>query len=572
MKLYPAYDYKLAPCFSMNKKGEKGCYAGNDIPNLMFLVANRRFREAFYLLKETNPFPGGTGRFCDHPCEAVCNRGKFDSPVDIKYIERFIADYGYRHNIMPVSTKVSKKQKIAVIGGGVAGLSAAYFLRKNGYYVDVYEKHRYAGGMLVEGIPVFRYPDDIYRYEIEYIKAVGVKVHTESEIKQDDFIKLTKEYNAVIIAVGAHKPRLLNIKGENLPNVLVGLDFLKAINLHERMRGSKQDIDFVIRDVKKRMRIGDKVGVIGGGYTAIDVARTLIRIGVKEVYVIYRRNYYDMNIHKGEKEECEKEGIKFRFLLSPYMVEKKGKKIRVIFQKMKEAYETEGKGKHKIFPIEGAYEVYEFDNLIKAIGEMPDLDFVHSDGEINDIIYDVAGFSNVYIVGDARMGYADDVGMVVRAIGSARRAADEIRRSFGEDIPVPDYTKIAHFNAIDTRYFEERQRLRIESLPYEQRKGFDEVVSGIDEDEAVVGASRCFNCGICIKCDMCYNYSYGSIAKLNEEWMPDRKKVYYRFIKERVNYYTQLVVDKCPRNAMSLVSEDEKEDIEEQYISLKGDK
>ena len=504
VKLYPMYDYKFAPCFSMNKKGERGCYAGNDIPSIMFLVANRRFREAFNLLKETNPFPGGTGRFCDHPCESVCNRAKFDESVDIKYIERFIADYGYRNGIMPSKIKFSKKQKIAIIGGGVAGLSVGYFLVKNGYYVDIYEKHNYPGGMLVGGIPVFRYPDNIYKYELDYIRALGVKVHTNSLINQSDFVKLANEYNGVVIAVGAHKPRLLNIQGEDIPNVLVGLDLLKAINLHDRMRGKRQDIGFVVRDIKKRMKVGNKIGVIGGGYTAIDVARTLIRMGVKEVYVIYRRNYYDMNIHKGEKEECEREGIKFKFLLSPYMVERKGRKIRVIFQKMKEAYETEGRGKRKIFPIENAYEVYEFDNLIKAIGEVPDLDFVHSDGEVKDTIYDIAGFSNIYIVGDARMGYSDDVGMVVRAIGSARRAADEIMSSYeGSSNKSENDVKIAHFNTIDTRYFEERQRLRIDSLSYDNRYNFNEVVAGIDEDEAVFGASRCFNCGICVKCDMC---------------------------------------------------------------------
>lgn len=565
MSITPVYQNKKAPCFSNDHLGQGGCPAINDIPSFLHAVSLGDYHLAFTILKKTNPFSGGCGRFCDHPCETACNRDKFDSSVDIRDMERFISEYGFEKNLLPKEVPNHRNKKIAIIGGGPAGLSAAYFLKKEGFAVDVFDMAPQMGGLMAQGIPVFRYPTKILRWEIASIKALGIRLHVNSFIDEEKLCELNDTYDYTIVATGTHKPRKLNIEGEKHPQVLVGLDFLKTFNNSEEFREKGMESSLV-----KNFPMGKDVAVVGGGYTAIDVARTAARLG-KNVTVIYRRGKDDMSIHKGEVEECEKEGIQFRFFLSPQKIEEveAGKNTRLSFTVEKMFVgEMGADGKSDIY-ASGEQETLVFDGIIKAIGETPDLKFLPQGYHIqgNHLLLPKAKNNNCFIAGDARYGYAKDVGMVVRAIGSGRNTADEILSIEDKSLPVRYEEKnIAFYQSIKKRYFKPKAKLRVSMLsPQERVKSFAELTPTISQAEAAYAASRCFYCGICVTCDWCFHYSHGAIVKVENSWDGDRSTRYFRFIKEYVTQKTSASVEACPRNAMALAKPEENQ---EQYVSL----
>lgn len=357
-KLFPLYFNKLSPCYSRDHLGNHGCYARNDIPRFLYLTELGRFEEAFYVLKETNPFSSGCGRFCDHPCETACNRTRFDEPVDIRAMERFVSDWGYRNGLEPKRLAPDKNLKIAVIGSGPAGLSAAYFLARLGYRTDVYEKEDTPGGLLTQGIPAFRYPRDVFSHELDFIMKAGVKIKCGENINKDKFLNLTREYDAVIVSTGAHKPAEMNIEGEELAESAI--PFLRKINF-----GLAEEL---------KIRKGEKICVIGGGYSAIDVARCSVRLGA-EPTVLYRRTEDEMTAHAGEVADTIKEGVAYNFLRQPLKIEKAGKKLKVQVQVMKLGPVDES-GRAKPFAVPGLVEEHEFDRVVLAIGDRPDLYFV----------------------------------------------------------------------------------------------------------------------------------------------------------------------------------------------------
>ncbi len=581
MAIKPIYENKKAPCFSQDFLGQNGCPAINDIPGFLYAVSQKNFHLAFQILKKTNPFSGGCGRFCDHPCEAACNRGKMDAPVNIRSIERFVSDFGHENRIYPDPVPNHQNQSVAIIGGGPAGLTAAYFLKQNGFSVDVYERESLAGGMMAQGIPVFRYPTEILKYELECIQRLGVNILGNSPVDTKKLEQLTAKYDYTLIATGAHKPRRLNIPGEEHPSVVVGLDFLKRFNLNNDFRNtldiSKTKIDFLKKE--------DRVAVIGGGYTAVDVARSAARLGLR-VSVYYRRSESDLNIHPGEVSECIKEGIDFHFYLNPYEItpvsgstsEKSPGKIKLTLERMITG-EIGADGKSTIIPG-GEFIETTVDAVIKAIGETPDLKFLPSDYAIKGNRVEWSGAKNpVFIAGDARYGYARDVGMVVRAIGSGRiTASDIIELATGKRPTYYGEEKIAYYSTIKTRYFKPQSRSRIHALRPNQRKdNFQELTRPLDPHEAAVTASRCFFCGICIQCDWCFHYSHGAILKHDTPWDGSRENRYYSFLDEKVSLATRNSVEACPRNAMGMADLSKKNGndgkhqetgLKNQYISL----
>jgi NADPH-dependent glutamate synthase beta subunit-like oxidoreductase len=558
-RIFPLYYNKVSPCYSRDHLGNHGCYARNDIPRFLYLATLGRFEEAFYVLKETNPFSSGCGRFCDHPCETACNRTKFDQPVDIKAMERFISDWGYNNNLEPKRLAPNNGKKIAVIGSGPSGLAAAYFLARLGYRTDVYEKEEHPGGLLTQGIPAFRYPRDIFDKELNFIKKAGVNIKCSQMINKDKFLNITREYDAVIVSTGAHKPIEMGIPGEELEGVESGIPFLRKINFN-------QEKDLKIKE-------GEKICVVGGGYSAIDVARCSVRLGASPT-VVYRRTEDEMTAHSGEVADTIKEGVEYKFLRQPLKITKKNKKLIMTVQVMKLGPVDES-GRAKPIAVPELTEEIEFDRVVLAIGDRPDLYFVGESFTVDyprmicpDLQEDDR--EKVFITGDAAMGNVENTGMVVRVVGLAQDTAKAVREFLGETLESETKREIAYYSTLNTKYFEKSGRLVEEELPHIKRhRNFDEIVQTVSDDMAMLMSSRCFNCGICIQCDWCFHYSDGSLVKLNKEWSPKQDEHYYEFLEDKLGEATYKSVEACPRSALMITKEGSKLDEfrQEQYIS-----
>lgn len=558
-KLFPLYYNKISPCYSRDHLGSHGCYARNDIPRFLRLTELGRFEEAFYVLKDTNPFSSGCGRFCDHPCETACNRTKFDEPVDIKAMERFISDWGYSNGLIPKRAGVSKDKKIAVIGSGPAGLAAAYFLAAQGYKADVYEKEDTPGGLLTQGIPAFRYPRDVFEHELDFIKKAGVTVKCGENINKDKFLNLAREYDAVIVSTGAHKPVEMGVEGETLPGVEHAIPFLREINF-----GYADNLN-----IKK----GEKICVVGGGYSAIDVARCSVRLGA-EPTVVYRRTEDEMTAHSGEVADTVKEGVSYKFLRQPLKIEKTNDGLKMHVQVMKLGPVDES-GRAKPFAVPGLEEELEFDRIVLAVGDRPDLYFVGESFTVDfprmicpDLQEDER--EKIFVTGDAAMGNVENTGMVVRVVGLAQDTVKAVREFLGEDAEPEQKRDIAFYSTLNIKYFEKMGRLVEDELPVEAREGnFNEIVKTADEDTAMLMSSRCFNCGICIQCDWCWHYSDGSLIKLQKEWTPKQDEHFYEFLEDKLGDATYKSVEACPRSALTVTKEGSKLDEfrKKQYIS-----
>ncbi|PLX71365.1 MAG: pyridine nucleotide-disulfide oxidoreductase [Denitrovibrio sp.] len=558
-RLYPLYFNKLSPCYSRDHLGNHGCYARNDIPRFLYLTELGRFEEAFYVLKETNPFSSGCGRFCDHPCETACNRTKYDEPVDIKAMERFISDWGYKNGLKPKKLAPAKEMRIAVIGSGPAGLSAAYFLARQGYRTDVYEKEDTPGGLLTQGIPAFRYPPEVFNNELDFIKKTGVNIKCGENINKDKFLNLAREYDAVIVSTGAHKPIEMNIEGENLAGVESAIPFLRKINF-----GMADDL---------KIKDGERICVVGGGYSAIDVARSSVRLGAKPT-VVYRRTEDEMTAHSGEVADTIKEGVDYKFLRQPLKIEKTKSGLKMHVQVMKLGPVDES-GRAKPFAVPGLIEKLEFDRIVLAVGDRPDLYFVGESFTVDfqrmlcpDLQDEDA--EKIFITGDAAYGNVESTGMVVRVVGLAQDTVKAVREFLGEDIETETKREIAFYNMLNTKYFEKNGRLVEDELPVEDRQGnFEEIVQTVEEDIAMLMSSRCFNCGICIQCDWCWFYSDGSLIKLKKEWVPEMDAHFYEFLDDKLGDATYKSVEACPRSALTVTKEGSKLDDfrKQQYIS-----
>ncbi len=564
----PIYYAKPSPCYTEDHLKNPGCPARNDIPRFLFAMANGDFETAFHVLKKTNPFSGGCGRYCDHPCETACNREKFDSPVDIMALERVAADFGFDNGIFPEKIPDKTGKKIAVVGAGAAGLTAALFLKRFGHSVTVYEAEKKAGGLMRFGIPRYRYPDDIASYEIEYIERSGVAIELSSKISDSDVIRLTSDFDSLIIATGALKERKMEIPGDDIPGIWQGVSFLKEINLSPEMDSGK------IRELSVRLNTGRRVAVIGGGYTAFDVARSAVRLG-SEVTVYYRRTPSQMTAHPGEIEEAEKEGISFVFLAIPVEVVNNGDgTFKMTFQRAKLGPPDES-GRKRPVPLSGQYFSVEVDRIITAIGERSTLENLIPGGkpEGNRVSADLGNpivTDRVFLSGDVRSGFASNIGMIVEAIGSGQDTAIEVHRVLsGKALPVTSDREIAYYSTMKVRYFEELARARVTRIPLADRQfNFKETTLPLPREVAIEMAKRCFFCGICTQCDWCYDYGRGAVAKLMVPWSPDVDAHFFKFIGELVTDKTKEAVWACPRNTMAIVPDEGKWEavIEDQYI------
>jgi len=458
------------------------CPAGVDVKAYINLIADRRFEEAIAVVRRANPFPAVCGRVCTHPCEASCGRKDIDDALAIRALKRFASDYemSRRSPIEPVMVK--HEEKVAVIGAGPAGLTAALTLAYEGYAVKVYDSEPVAGGIMARGIPDFRLPKDIIRSEVREIVSAGVDVILNTEV-DDPRALLTQGYSAVILATGCRIPVGLAFTNDKIVDCL---DFLK---------------DSIIGEKKP---ISGKVLVIGGGSAALDSARTAVRMGA-DVTVVYRRTREEMPVDQHEIKEAEEEGVRFEYLAIPADIELDGSALKSMQCQRTKLGEPDESGRRRPEPVPGEFFNLEADWIITAIGSKPDTSYFNSHGldttTRGALKVDDKGHTSIdglFAAGDAVMGPSS----IIDAIGSAHVASRGVMDHLGRNIY--QETKQRPMLVIETPIEGDRPRVATRTLQAETRRTtFDEVEVGYDEVTALAEASRCRRCGTCSVCDVC---------------------------------------------------------------------
>ncbi|MBM3335235.1 FAD-dependent oxidoreductase, partial [Candidatus Sumerlaeota bacterium] len=352
---------------AIDKPGEQPCRAacplGQHTKAYIALIARGKYREAVDLIRQTNPLPSICGYVCHHPCESVCERGRFDDPIAIRALKRFAvekaAEMGYQPELPrtePFAPGFSRGERVAVVGAGPAGLAAADRLARLGYGVTVFEATDVVGGMLRLGIPDFRLPRDVVDREVEAIRAVGVEIRTGVRLGKDITIDglFGDAFRAIFVAVGAYKGTRLGCRGEDLEGVLVGLDFIQWYNLGQPVE------------------VGSRVAVIGGGNAAVDVARVAKRLGANEVTIVYRRTRHEMPADQIEVAEAVHEGVRIEFLSQPtQIIGQNGRVAGMECVRMALTDERDSSGRRRPVPIEGSQYVLPCDTVLVAIGQSP---------------------------------------------------------------------------------------------------------------------------------------------------------------------------------------------------------
>jgi len=471
-----------APC-------QHTCPVGLDVPGYVALIKAGQFEKAYDIIMQRLPFPLSVGRVCHHPCEGKCRRAQIEEPIAIRHLKRVAADYAFEHGLEYVpQVKERRKEKVAIVGAGPAGLSAAWDLAREGYQVTIFEALPVAGGMLAVGIPEYRLPKKILNKEIETVKKLGVDIKLNTPVH--DVESLLKDgYEAVFIATGAHKGDKMGIPGEDLDGVFDAIDFLRDASLG------------------KEIRVGHKVAVVGGGNSAIDAARVALRKGAKDVHILYRRDKRDMPAIAEEIEAAEEEGIQIHCLTAPVKILGKGSKLEGVECIRMELKEFDRSGRKTPYPIDGSEYTMSVDTLIKATGQRPDTSFLRGDGiEIakgGTIVADrrtlATARKGVFAGGDAQTGAAT----VIEAIAAGQRAACSIRRYLqGEELtPLVErngYEPIDVPSVMPTEEeLEKKHRLRIaEMAAVDRTASFDEIVLPYGAKQAMEEASRCLRCDL----------------------------------------------------------------------------
>jgi len=544
----PFYEDKTPPCSA-------ACPAGNDIVAFIQKTTQGDFEGAWNLIKEENPFPGICGRVCFHPCESKCNRASYDEPIAIHALERFVSDFASNLNKKIEKVKGVRKEKVAIIGSGPAGMSCAYHLAKLDYDVTVFESSSLAGGMLRRGIPSYRLPKDVLDREISNIVALGVEIRTEMPFGEKLELDDLKDYQAIFIATGAHQSRDLHIPGGGGKSVFSGLGLLKKINL------------------SKKVKLGDKVAIIGGGNTAIDVARSVIRLG-KKATILYRRSKEEMPAFEDEIADAIEEEVKIRYLVNPIRIQQKDGMKRLECLRM-ELGEKDESGRRRPVPIPNSNFFFEAESVIIAAGEEIEVSFLPKGLEKKEGIVltqrdGSTGIKGIFAGGDLTSNQRT----VAHAIGSGKKAAlamdcylkgkdseEALRQILIGDGPSISIFRYLHpqerlmnphvvtFDELNTDYFEPSRRQREFKGPVKKRtKGFGEVTSGFTEGVALEEAERCFSCGTCVECENCYVFCPdASIVKTGEILS---HQVDYDFCKG-----CGICFSECPRGAISLKEE-----------------
>jgi NADPH-dependent glutamate synthase beta subunit-like oxidoreductase/Pyruvate/2-oxoacid:ferredoxin oxidoreductase delta subunit len=495
----------IAPC-------NEACLVAQDIERMILSITKGNFQEAYAQLAEENPMPSVLGRICPHPCEESCNRRQYDESVSIQALERFIGDYGLKRGKFSAPLRPMRKEEIAVIGSGPAGLSCSYHLARMGYRVTIFEAMPVLGGKLRWAIPDYRLPKRILDQEIDKILSLGIRVRKKMQVGRDIPFKDLKRYQAVFIATGGQRSLPLQLPGEDSKGVVSGLEFLKGLNLGE-------EVSLGLRPV-----------VIGGGNTAVDVARSCLRLGSKPM-ILYRRSKGEMPAYKDEVEQAEREGIPIRYLVAPSrIIREKGRVTGLECLKMRLG-KPDASGRRSPIPVRGSDFFVETDQVIRAVGETADLAFlsrgVRSGGSsISTDPYMATSHRGVFAGGDA----ITQPRSVAHAILSGKKAAISIdcylrvkdvkgvypstqvggkggilmEAYLHPEEMNSEGKEVVGFDKINPSYFENNPRLKAKVLSDPKAiRGFDEINLGLDRTRAVRSAERCFQCGLCNSCRNC---------------------------------------------------------------------
>ena len=482
-----------APC-------QMACPAGIDVPSYVTLIGQGRDAEAIELIRKDNPFPWVCGLVCTNPCEFMCVRGRIDKPVSIKYLKGFAAEKAMSDRQYRNPDKApDKHRKVCIIGAGPGGLTAAYYLALNGYGVTVIEALPMAGGMMMVGIPRYRLPREVIDQEVAMIEDLGVVFRFNTRFGKDvTYQQLRDEgHEAFLLTVGAHASYKAGITGEDkYPQVLDAIDFLRRVALGDRHMP------------------GRKVAVIGGGNVAMDAARTSVRLGCHDVYIVYRRTRAEMPANEEEVFQAEEEGVKFSFLTIPVEIMGSDGKVASLHCLRTELGPPDNSGRRKPIPIEGSDYLLQVDAVIPAIGQTVDRRWFDDLLDLkwtkrNTLNVNIASMETsmegVFAAGDAVSGPAT----VVEAIGGGKKAANAIdrylrgiphpkmppvpvRRGRVDFIEIPASTKMALVRPEMPMLNDERRRVT-----------FQQAELGYSENSAREEARRCLRCDICIRCGTC---------------------------------------------------------------------
>jgi len=550
--LRPRYEEKTAPCSA-------ACPAAEDIGKIEMLAAQGLFKDAWEAILRENPFPGICGRVCFHPCEDVCNRGSFDEAVAIHVLERFLANRARRGVFTPDLKRLApKRQTVAVVGAGPAGLSAAYFLTLLGYRADVFEAADEAGGVLRWGIPLYRLPLAILQEEIRRIEETGVRIQTGNPISQRDINTFIEGHDALFIACGHGRSAQMGVPGEGLPGVQDGLTFLREIR-----EGTISSL-------------GGQAAVIGGGNAAVDVARSIIRLGGSAL-IVYRRRRRDMPAFGEEIAMALDEGVELRELLAPVAIRDSDGGLVVEVQPMQIAG-TDTDGRAHIEPKGKKTEEIRVDRLFTAVGERPGEAWYEPPTEGNGVlrlshcVLQQRASGPVVYGGDL----TNATKSVAHAVASGKEAAMALDTFLAEGIEAvqprlaacrvgegpalsmeiymhgPRSERSFHVvtsDEINTAYFQFDPRVRQPRLLREERvRSFGEVNLRISANLAIREAERCFNCGLCNQCDNCYLFCPDLAVKKDSG--PLGRHIDYDYCKG-----CGVCAVECPRNAMILEEE-----------------
>ncbi len=469
-------DLFISPC-------QNACPAGVNVPGYIALIAAGRVRDAYNLIRQENPFPSICGRVCTHPCESKCRRAQLDEPIAIADLKRYAADFVLNSG-EPFMSLISQKngKSVGIIGAGPSGLTCGYYLARQGYTVDIYEEKSVAGGILAYGIPEYRLPKQALNQEIDSITRAGINIIYNTKVGKDiTFHELKSKYNAVYIATGTQLSRKIGIEGEEKKGVYHGLDFLTDINL------------------QKNVEVKGIVAVIGGGSTAIDAARSALRLGAQKVYLLYRRTKEEMPADQREIEDAIEEGVILNELIAPVRFVGNGAVTGIECVKMKPG--SFGKDGRRIpLVVPDSNFLMEIDMAIPAVSQYSDFPFI-SKAEVG--ITDWGTFivdpdtqmttkPGVFAGGDVARG--SDV--VITAIADGKNAAKSIdiylggkgKFNLGEPIEIPS-------KGMEDANIVEHERLRMRYLDLDQRIGnFSEVPLGFHKLNAIAEAMRCLQC------------------------------------------------------------------------------
>jgi NADPH-dependent glutamate synthase beta subunit-like oxidoreductase len=506
--IYQVYAQAVPNQYVITKRGTSPCKATcpaeTSAQGYVNLIAEGRYAEALKVVMEYNPFPATVGRVCHHPCETECSRGELDSPVAICALKRFVADWVYEHGglqqVMPVAPPNGRR--VAVIGAGPTGLTATHFLAHWGYQVTIFEVLPVAGGMMRVGIPAYRLPRGVLQREIDAIVNLpGVELYLSRPVRNVNSL-LEQGYEAIVLAIGAHAPQKIGIPGEDTEGVFQGVPFLRAISLGEEME------------------IGHRVLVVGGGNTAVDTARTALRLGADEVRILYRRSRTEMPASAEEIEQAEHEGIRLELLTQPIEAISENGHISALRCVRMRLGEPDASGRRRPIPIEGSEFLIECDTMVAAVAQAPEISFLDPDhGLVIDarrrtfIVDEKTLATNrpgIFAGGDAVRGPA----ALIEAIAHGRRIALSIDRYLRDEplltpreerpLPTVELSEQEIHDTVAQGEVALGPRAQVATLPPEERRqDFREVALALTTEQAHTEAERCLRCGLCSECHLC---------------------------------------------------------------------